>query len=195
MYQPLAVVETMVSIGIAIAIGSVAQSVVAVAQSVGAIGVPGVSLSLGLRLSLSGPLAVVETMVSIGVAVSIGSVASISVGVGTIAIIAQPWVSLSLRLGLWLTGHEGGKTNLEEYLYFTRVGQLVVSSYHKSELHCCLSVQFRMIPERRRAQFIAPQSPPVRAPSRLLAFRSPPPGCGELEVTPTGNSARQANHC
>merc|ERR1712203_1323340 len=113
----------MVSIGVAI--GSVAKSVVTgVAQSVGAIGVPGVSL--GLRLSLSGPLAVVETMVSIGVAVSIGSVASISVGVGSIAIIAQPWVSLSLRLGLWLTGHEGGKTN------------------HKSELHCCLSVQFRI---------------------------------------------------
>merc|ERR1711863_83234 len=114
----------MVSIGVAI--GSVAKSVVTgVAQSVGTV-VVGVSLSLGLRLSLSGPLAVVETMVSIGVAVSIGSVASISVGVGSIAIIAQPWVSLSLRLGLWLTGHEGGKTN------------------HKSELHCCLSVQFRI---------------------------------------------------
>ena len=65
----------MVSIGVAIAIGSVAQSVVTgVAQSVGTIGVPGVSLSLGLRLSLSGPLAVVSiAMVSIGVA--IGSVA------------------------------------------------------------------------------------------------------------------------
>ena len=110
-------------------------------------------------------------MVSIGVA-SIGSVA---ISVGVAIAIGQPWVSLSLRLGLWLTGHEGGKANLGEYLYFTRGGQLVVSSYHKSELHCCLSVQFRMIPERRRAQFIAPQSPPVRAPSRLLAFRSPPP--------------------
>ena len=98
-------------------------------------------------------------MVSIGVPVSIGSVASISVGVAIA--IGQPWFSLSLRLGLWLTGHEGGKANLEEYLYFKSrsVGQLVVSSYHKSELHCCLSVQFRMIPERRRAQFIAPQSP------------------------------------
>ena len=64
-------------------------------------------------------------MVSIGVPVSIGSVASISVRVGSIAIIAQPWVSLSLRLGLWLTGDEGGKANLEEYLYFNRVGQLV----------------------------------------------------------------------
>ena len=63
-------------------------------------------------------------MVSIGVPVSIGSVASISVGVGTIAI-GQPRVSLSLRLGLWLTGDEGGKANLEEYLYFNRVGQLV----------------------------------------------------------------------
>ena len=52
--QPLAVVVGMVSIGVAI--GSVAQSVVTgVAQSVGTIGVPGVSLSLGLRLSLSRP--------------------------------------------------------------------------------------------------------------------------------------------
>merc|ERR1719412_1627909 len=103
-------------LGVTVTIGSVAESVVTQSVSVGTIGVPGVSLSIGLRLSLSRPLAVVKTMVSIGVAVSIGSVASISVRVGSIAIIAQPWVSL--RLGLWLTGDEGGKAN------------------HKSELHC-----------------------------------------------------------
>ena len=103
--QPLAVVVGMVSIGVAIAIGSVAQSVVTgVAQSVGTIGVPGVGLSLGLRLSLGRPLAVVETMVGIGVAIAIGSVAQSvvtqSVSVGTIGV---PGVSLSLGLRLSLS--------------------------------------------------------------------------------------------
>ena len=32
------------------------------------------------------------------------------------------------------------------YLNFNKVGRSVVSSYHKSELHCCLSVEFRVIP-------------------------------------------------
>ena len=109
-------------------------------------------------------------MVSIGVA-SIGSVA---ISVGVAIAIGQPWVSLSLRLGLWLTGDEGGKANLGEYLYFDQlVGGLVVSSYHKSELHCYLSVQSRMILSRGRAQYIPSQSCPARATSRLLAFRSP----------------------
>merc|ERR1711953_1170094 len=140
----------MMSIGVS-SIGSVAISVGVASITISQ---PGVSLSLGLGLSLSRPLSVVETMTSIGVPVSIGSVASVSVGVSVA--IGQPGVSLSLRLGLWLTSDQGGKAN------------------HKSELHCCLSVQFRMIPSSWRAQFIHPECPAVRATSRLLAFRSPP---------------------
>ena len=55
-------------------------------------------------------------MMSIGVPVSIGSVASVSVGVSVA--IGQPGVSLSLRLGLWLTSDQGGKANLEENFNF-----------------------------------------------------------------------------
>merc|ERR1719225_592274 len=104
-------------------------------------------ISLSLWLSLSGPLAVVQAMMGIGVTVSIGSVASVGVRMAVVPVVG---VSLSLRLGLWLTGDEGGKAN------------------HKSELHCCLSVESRMILSSRRAQFIPPESPPVRATSRLL---------------------------
>ena len=53
---------------------------------------------------------------SIGVPVSIGSVASVSVGVSVA--IGQPGVSLSLSLGLWLTSDQGGKANLEENFNF-----------------------------------------------------------------------------
>merc|ERR1711997_1141072 len=122
---PLAVVVS-VGIGVSVSVCSVAQTVVScIAQSIGTIGVPWVSSGLGLSLSsgLSRPLAIVS--VGVRVTVSIGSVASVGVRVGTIAV-SQPWVSLSLRLGLWLTGDEGGKAN------------------HKSELHCCLSDQFRI---------------------------------------------------
>merc|ERR1712183_878309 len=80
-------------------------------------------ISLSLWLSLSGPLAVVQAMMGIGVTVSIGSVASVGVRMAVVPVVG---VSLSLRLGLWLTGDEGGKAN------------------HKSELHCCLSDQFRI---------------------------------------------------
>merc|ERR1719225_470589 len=73
-------------------------------------------ISLSLWLSLSGPLAVVQAMMGIGVTVSIGSVASVGVMMAVVPVVG---VSLSLRLGLWLTGDEGGKAN------------------HKSELHCC----------------------------------------------------------
>merc|ERR1711990_311430 len=104
----ISVVETRVSSG---------------AQSIGTIVV---SISISLWLSISGPLAVVQAMMGIGVSgISIGSIGSVGVRVGTIAV-SQPWVSLSLRLGLWLTGDEGGKAN------------------HKSELHCCLSVESRI---------------------------------------------------
>merc|ERR1711936_1107399 len=78
-----------------------------VSQSIGSVVV---GISIGIWLSISGPLAVVEAMMSVRVSVSIGPVASIGVRVGTITI-GQPWVSLSLRLGLWLTGDEGGKAN------------------------------------------------------------------------------------
>merc|ERR1712109_124737 len=75
--RPLAVVVAMMSIGVS-SIGSVAISVGVASITISQ---PGVSLSLGLGLSLSRPLSVVETMMSIGVPVSIGSVASVSVGV------------------------------------------------------------------------------------------------------------------
>merc|ERR1712152_77175 len=110
----------MMSIGVS----SVIETRVGIRVASIAISQPGLGLSLGLGLSISRPLSVVETMMSIGVPVSIGSVASVSVGVSVA--IGQPGVSLSLRLGLWLTSDQGGKAN------------------HKSELHCCLSVQFRI---------------------------------------------------
>merc|ERR1712083_380668 len=116
-------------IGVSVSVGSVAQTVVtSVSQTVTIDSVGG--LSSGGGLSLSRPLAVVGvSMMSIGV--SVGSVAqsmvtSVSQTIGTIGTIGVPWVSLSFRLGLWLTGDEGGKAN------------------HKSELHCCLSVQSRI---------------------------------------------------
>ena len=61
------------------------------------------------------PLSVVQAMMSIRVSIAIGSVASIGVRIGAITIgaIEEGRVSLSLRLGLWLTGDEGGKANLE----------------------------------------------------------------------------------
>ena len=58
------------------------------------------------------PLSVVQAMMSIRVSIAIGSVASIGVRIGAITI-GEVRVSLSLRLGLWLTGDEGGKANLE----------------------------------------------------------------------------------
>merc|ERR1712083_39875 len=123
----------MMGIGVSVSVGSVAQTVVtSVSQTVTIDSVVGIGrgLSSGGGLSLSRPLAVVGvSMMSIGV--SVGSVAqsmvtSVSQTIGTIGTIGVPWVSLSFRLGLWLTGDEGGKAN------------------HKSELHCCLSVQSRI---------------------------------------------------
>merc|ERR1719490_69769 len=132
-----------------VSVRSVAQTMVSsVSQTVGSV-VVGISIGLGSGggLSLSGPLAVVEAMMSVRVgSIAIGPVASIGVRVAVVAVVG---ISLSLRLGLWLTGDEGGKAN------------------HKSELHCCLSVQSRMILSSRRAQFIRLGSPPVRATSRL----------------------------
>merc|ERR1712176_149654 len=89
--RPLAVVVAMMSIGVS-SIGSVAISVGVASKTISQ---PRDSLSLGLGLSLSRPLSVVKTMMSIGVPVSIGSVASVSVGVSVA--IGQPGVSLSLR--------------------------------------------------------------------------------------------------
>merc|ERR1719500_1826767 len=110
------------SIGVSgISIGPVAQTVVSsVSQTIGSV-VVGISIGLGSGggLSISGPLAVVDAMMGIGVSgISIGPVASIGVRVAVDAVVG---ISLSLRLGLWLTGDEGGKAN------------------HKSELHCYLS--------------------------------------------------------
>merc|ERR550539_1483829 len=126
--RPLAVVEAMMGVRVSVSsVGSVAQTMVTSVSSVAQSVVVGISISLsigvGLSDGLSRPLAVVEAMMGIGVS-GVSSVASIDSGVriGTIAV-TQPGVSLSisLRLGLWLTGDEGGKAN------------------HKSELHCCLS--------------------------------------------------------
>merc|ERR1711997_1392116 len=103
-------------VGVSISVCSVAQTMVSIAQSIGTIVV---------SISISGPLAVVQAMMGIRVTVSIGSVASVGVRVG-ISAVEEVRISLSLRLGLWLTGDEGGKAN------------------HKSELHCCLSDQFRI---------------------------------------------------
>merc|ERR1712001_424250 len=104
----------------------VAQTVVSrVSQSIGSVVV---GISIGLWLSISGPLAVVEAVVGIGVSGISVVETRVGVRVGTITIgtIEEGRVSLSLRLGLWLTGDEGGKAT------------------HKSELHCCLSVQSRI---------------------------------------------------
>merc|ERR1712088_357886 len=101
-------------------------SVCSVAKTVVSIGSVVVGISISLWLSISRPLAVVETVGGIRVSgISVVVETRVGVRVGTITI-GQPWVSLSLRLGLWLTGDEGGKAN------------------HKSELHCCLSVQSRI---------------------------------------------------
>merc|ERR1719490_661501 len=148
---PLAVVVATMSVRVSsIAVAPVAQTVVSsVSQTITIGSVVGISIGLGSGggLSISGPLAIVEAVVGIGVSgISIGPVASIGVRVAVDAVVG---ISLSLRLGLWLTGDEGGKAN------------------HKSELHCCLSVQSRMILSSRRAQFIRLGSPPVRATSRL----------------------------
>merc|ERR1719225_2001116 len=110
---PLAVVVSMMSVRVSVC--PVAQTVVSrVSQSIGSVVV---GISIGLWLSISGPLAVVEAVVGIGVSGISVVETRVGVRVGTITI-GQPWVSLSLRLGLWLTGDEGGKAN------------------HKSELHC-----------------------------------------------------------
>merc|ERR1719219_3160868 len=81
-------------------------------------------ISSGLGLSLSRPLAIVEAMSGIGVSgISVVVETRVGVRIASIAVgsVEQGRISLSLRLGLWLTGDEGGKAN------------------HKSELHCCLS--------------------------------------------------------
>merc|ERR1711990_899810 len=111
------------SVGVSGISVSVAQTVVS--QSIGSVVV---GISIGLWLSISGPLAVVEAVVGIGVSGISVVETRVGVRVGTITIgtIEEGRVSLSLRLGLWLTGDEGGKAN------------------HKSELHCCLSVQSRI---------------------------------------------------
>merc|ERR1719361_216923 len=116
---PLAVVETMVRVSVS-GISTVETRVgVWVVGAIGAIEEGRISLGSGLGLSISRPLSVVQAMVSIRVSIAIGSVASIGVRIGAITI-GEVRVSLSLRLGLWLTGDEGGKAN------------------HKSELHCYL---------------------------------------------------------
>merc|ERR1719225_969492 len=107
-------------------VSPVAQTVVSsVSQTVVAVVGPGtiavvavVGISIGSGLSISGPLAVVVTMVSIRVSESGISTVETRVGVWVVGAIGEVRISLSLRLGLWLTGDEGGKAN------------------HKSELHC-----------------------------------------------------------
>merc|ERR1719273_2795856 len=107
----------MSGIGVSVSVGSVAQTMVTSVP----VGTIVVWISSGLGLSLSRPLAIVEAMSGIGVSgISVVVETRVGVRIGSIAVVAQPWVSLSLRLGLWLTGDEGGKAN------------------HKSELHCCL---------------------------------------------------------
>merc|ERR1711934_1184642 len=99
---PLAVVDTMMSIGVS-GISVVQTRVSSVSQTVGSV-VVGISIGLGSGggLSLSGPLAIVDAVVGIGVSgISIGPVASIGVRVAVDAVVG---ISLSLRLGLWLTG-------------------------------------------------------------------------------------------
>ena len=82
----------------------------------------------------------------------IASVGSVSVGVASISI-GQPGVSLGLGLGLWLGSGESGKANLVIERYIEMLIVLVLS-YHKSELHCNLSVEFRMALISPGAQFI-----------------------------------------
>merc|ERR1711894_719035 len=111
-------------------VGSVASvGVSGVAVAVGTIEEGRISLGSGsgLGFSLSRPLAVVAIWMSIG-SVSVGSVASVGVSGVAVAVgtIEEGRISLSLRLGLGLTGDEGGKAN------------------HKSELHCYLSAEFRI---------------------------------------------------
>merc|ERR1719225_564875 len=106
------------SVRVSVSVCPVAQTVVS-RVSIGSV-VVGISISLWL--SISGPLAVVGIRVSS--MVSGISVVETRVGVRvvtsiTVGTIEEGRVSLSLRLGLWLTGDEGGKAN------------------HKSELHCC----------------------------------------------------------
>merc|ERR1719412_2179673 len=106
-------------IRVSVSVSSVAQTVVA--QTITIDSVVGISIGLGSGggLSISGPLAIdVSMMVRVS---SIGPVAIGSIGSGVrVAVVAVEGISLSLRLGLWLTGDEGGKAN------------------HKSELHCYL---------------------------------------------------------
>merc|ERR550534_3245961 len=112
----------MMSIGVS-GVSVVQTRVSSVSQTIGSV-VVGISIGLGSGggLSISRPLAVVDAMMSVRVSgISIGPVASIGVRVA-VAVDAVVGISLSLRLGLWLTGDEGGKAN------------------HKSELHCYLSV-------------------------------------------------------
>merc|ERR1719242_2076980 len=107
----LSLVVTSVS---SISVTSVSQSVV----GPGAITVVAVqSISIGFGLSLGRPLAIVVAMSGIGVSGITVVETGVGVRVSTVGSIGQPWVSLSLRLGLWLAGDEGGKAN------------------HKSELH------------------------------------------------------------
>merc|ERR1719251_568655 len=109
----------MMGVGVSGISVSVAQTMVSQSVTIDTI----VSISISLWLSLSGPLAVVQAMMGIGVSgISVVEtrVGSVGVRVGTIAVstVEEGRISLSLRLGLWLTGDEGGKAN------------------HKSELHC-----------------------------------------------------------
>merc|ERR1719242_2406337 len=93
----LSIVVTSVS---SISVTSVSQSVV----GPGAITVVAVqSISIGFGLSLGRPLAIVVAMSGIGVSGITVVKTGVGVRVGPIAV-SQPWVSLSLRLGLWLTG-------------------------------------------------------------------------------------------
>merc|ERR1719225_559524 len=88
---PLAIVVGTMGVGVSGISVSVAQTMVT--QSVGTIVV---SISISLWLSISGPLAVVQAMMGIRV----GSI--------SVSAVEEGRISLSLRLGLWLTGDEGG---------------------------------------------------------------------------------------
>merc|ERR1719400_2958588 len=95
---------------LSIVVTSVSQSVV----GPGTITVVAVqSISIGFGLSLGRPLAIVVAMSGIGVSGITVVETGVSVRVSAVGPIAvsQPWVSLSLRLGLWPTGDEGGKAN------------------------------------------------------------------------------------
>merc|ERR1719507_1204054 len=115
-----------VGVGMSIWVSSVVSGISVVETRVGIRIIVGTieegRISLGF--SISSPLAVVAMSIwmSIG-SVSVGSVASVGVSGVAVAVgtIEEGRISLSLRLGLGLTGDEGGKAN------------------HKSELHCYLS--------------------------------------------------------